>query len=434
MFLSQSVVLSSTFLICGIAVERYRKVCQSSRTKLTPRKSRNICFVICLISVVFSIPTFAFFYNKNDRCMVANEGMPTTPMNLYYTALLLIFVIAIGIVLFSYSKIAKVIIQSELNLRKHVHIEQENISQNALKECFFSAFCCNTNKIYPALQSMENRNGPPDTKPSVRSEAIKRYGGGSKMISNEQILKGELLSDAANKQSNILNAQQGTSLSLYRQEAVLCPGLDPIMEQETIFEASGSSVSTEVYFPTKASTSTSDRHRNGDRNDSRKCMYTAQSTNGHTCTKTNCFRKTHHNITSDRQYQVDYNIGRIFTSQIPANGQVERNIFRQTSSQSKQSIASVDISSLSEHTRVRKCLRTTRIVFLICLIFVLSWLPPWISFINFVLLPLETKLTPTYLTMIMFCRMAYLVNSFTNPILYTVLNRKFRERLRNVCA
>ena len=163
-------------------------------------------------------------------------------------------------------------------------------------------------------------------------------------------------------------------------------------------------------------------------------MYTAQSTDGHTCTKTNCFRKTHHNITSDRQYQVDYNVGRITTSQPPANGQVERSIFRQTSSQSKQSTASVDISSLSEHTRVSKCLRTTRIVFLICLIFVLSWLPPWISFINFVLLPPETKLTPTYLTMIMFCRMAYLVNSFTNPILYTVLNRKFRQRLRNVCA
>ena len=221
MFLSQSVVLSSTFLICGIAVERYWKVCQSSRTKLTPRKSRNICFVICLISVVFSIPTFVFFYNKNDRCMVANEGMPTTPMNLYYTALLLIFVIAIGILLFSYSKIAKAIIKSELNLRKHVHIEQENISQNALKECFCSAFCCNTNKIYPALQPMEDRNGPPDTKPSVRSEAIKRYGDGGKIISNEQILKGERLSDAANKQSNILNAQQGTSLSLCRPEAVI---------------------------------------------------------------------------------------------------------------------------------------------------------------------------------------------------------------------
>ena len=163
-------------------------------------------------------------------------------------------------------------------------------------------------------------------------------------------------------------------------------------------------------------------------------MYTAQSTDGHTCIKTNCYRKTHHNITGDRQYQVYYNKGRVFSSQTPADGQVERTIFRQTSSQSKQSTASVDISSLRERTRVRKCLRTTTIVFLICLIFVLSWLPPWISFINFVLLPPETKLTPTYLTMIMFCRMAYLVNSFTNPILYTVLNRKFRERLRNVCS
>ena len=423
MFLSQSVVLSSTFLICGIAVERYWKVCQLSRTKLTPRKSRNICFVICLISVVLSIPAFVFFYNKNNRCMVANGGMPSTPMNLYYTALLLIFVIALGILVFSYSKIAKAIFQA-LNLRKHVHTEQENISQSTFKIYFCSVCCCNTNKYYPALQSTEDRNGSSDRKLSVLS-----------IISSEQILKEERrLSDAANKQSNILNAQQGISLTLYRQEVVLHLGLSPIIEQETKFEASGSRVSTEVCFPTKASTPTSDGKRNVDGDNSRKCMHTAQSTDGYTCTKTNCFRKTHHNITSDRQYQVDYNIGRTFTSQPPANGQVERNIFRQTSHQSKQSTASVDISSLREHTRVRKYLRTTRIVFLICLIFVLSWLPPWISFINFVLLPRETKLTPTYLTMIMFCRMAYLVNSFTNPILYTVLNRKFRERLRNVCA
>ena len=432
MFLSQSVVLSSTFLICGIAVERYWKVCQPSRTKLTQKKSRNICFVICLIAFVISIPTFVFFYNKNDHCMVANKGMPTTPLVLYYSALLLIFVIAIGILLFSYSKIAKAIIQSELNLRKHVHIhvEEDNISQSAFKECLCSAFCCNTNKIYPELQSTEDSNSQSDTKPSVRSEVIKRYGDEGKIISKEQIR----LSDAANKQSNILNAQQGTGLTLYRPEIVRRSELDPVMEQETIFEASGSSVSTEVYFPTKASTSTSDRHRHVDGDNCRKCMYTAQSTDGHTCTRTNCYRKTHHNITGVRQYQVDYNISRIFTSQTPADGQVERNIFRQTSSQSKQSTASVDISSLRERTRVRKCLRATTIVFLICLIFVLSWLPPWISFINFVLLPPETKLTPTYLTMTMFCRMAYLVNSFTNPILYTILNRKFRERLRNVCS
>ena len=429
MFLSQSVVLSSTFLICGIAFERYCKVCQSSRSKLTPGKSRNICLVVCLISVVFSTPTFAFFRNSHNRCISANEGLLNTLMNIYYTAVFLTFVIAIGILLFSYSKIAKAIFQSELNLRKHLHTKHENITQSALKECFRSTFCCNTNKIYPTLQSTEDGNGVSRPKPTVLSRETERIG--CTKTSNEQVRNRGEHSGAATDLVNIIDAPQKICLPVHHSTARQRLGAHPAMVAGREFIYNGTGGATGVYFPTEACTSTSNGQCQEDRDQRRTHTYNTQPTNGNT--KSNTLRHTHHHINDNMQGQKDQAIERTHTSQPSANDHVERTIMRQTSSQSTQSrksTAMLDIRLLSEHTRVRQCLRTTRIAFLICLIFVLSWLPPWISFINFVLLPPETKLTPTYLTINMFCRMAYLVNTFTNPILYTVLNRKFRERLR----
>ena len=377
MFLSQSVVLSSTFLICGLAIERYVKVCQPSRTKLTPEKSRNICLVICLISVICSTPTLLFFHNKDNQCIMAGKGMPPKLMNIYFIAVVLTYVTAIVVLLFTYSKIAITILQSQMNLRKHALTGTEKITQSALKECFRNVFCCITNKIYPAQQSTEERSRLSDRNPAVLFQKINKFG--SKVITNKEVVNGECLSGAATNQSNILNAQLGTSQMVRNLEEIPGSGLNQWNEPE----AGGARASTEIYF------------------------------------------QSHHFITSDRQNQVDRNIGSTHTYQPPANGQVEKSIVRQPSS---QPTAKLDISSLSEHTRVRQCLRTTRIAFLICVIFVLSWLPPWTTYIVYILLMPE--LTPSYLTITMFCRMTYLVNSFTNPILYTALNTKFRERLK----
>ena len=429
MFLSQSVVLSSTLLICGIAYERYCKVCQSARTKLTPGKSRNICLVVCLISVVFSTPTFAFFRNNHNRCISANEGLLNTLMNIYYTAVFLTFVIAIAILLFSYSKIAKAIFQSELNLRKHLLTNHENITQSALKECFRSTLCCNTNKIYPTLQSTEDGNGVSRAKPTVLSRDTERYG--CRKTSNEQVRNRGEHSGAAIGLVNIKDAPQKICLPAHHSKARQRLGTHLVMAAGREFKAYGKGGATGVYFPNEACASTSNGQCQEDRDIRGTHTYNTQPTNGHT--KSNTLRHTHHHINDNMQGQKDQTMDQADTSLPSANDHVERSIMRQTSSQSTQSrksTAMLDIRLLSEHTRVRQCLRTTRIAFLICLIFVLSWLPPWISFINFVLLPPETKLTPTYLTINMFCRMAYLVNTFTNPILYTVLNRKFRERLR----
>ena len=77
-------------------------------------------------------------------------------------------------------------------------------------------------------------------------------------------------------------------------------------------------------------------------------------------------------------------------------------------------------------------LKITGVSFLICLIFIITWLPPWIMFLCFSFLPEETKQNPTYLAINLFCKKTFLINTFTNPILYTALNKDFRRKLKKL--
>ncbi|XP_052218247.1 thyrotropin-releasing hormone receptor-like [Dreissena polymorpha] len=75
-------------------------------------------------------------------------------------------------------------------------------------------------------------------------------------------------------------------------------------------------------------------------------------------------------------------------------------------------------------------IQTTRIAFLVCAVFVISWLPPWICFF------LATKpsflANPTVVRFMLFGKMTYLLNTVVNPFVYPWFNRKFRQQLNEL--
>ena len=77
-------------------------------------------------------------------------------------------------------------------------------------------------------------------------------------------------------------------------------------------------------------------------------------------------------------------------------------------------------------------MKTSQIAFLICFTFCLSWLPPWISFFVFVFLSPMTQLTPVCGSIILFTRLTYLINTFSNPMLYTIMSKSFRAKIRQI--
>ena len=79
---------------------------------------------------------------------------------------------------------------------------------------------------------------------------------------------------------------------------------------------------------------------------------------------------------------------------------------------------------------LRRNIRITRVVFLVCTVFVVSWIPPWVCF--FMATAQNMSLNPVLVRYAMFARMTHLLNTIANPILYTGFNAKFRSQLRQI--
>ncbi|XP_045180342.2 cholecystokinin receptor type A-like [Mercenaria mercenaria] len=57
----------SALLLCGIAVDRFRKICRPLKPVFTPKKTRAICFVASAIGFAFYIPAFILYGTQTVR-------------------------------------------------------------------------------------------------------------------------------------------------------------------------------------------------------------------------------------------------------------------------------------------------------------------------------------------------------------------------------
>ena len=92
------------------------------------------------------------------------------------------------------------------------------------------------------------------------------------------------------------------------------------------------------------------------------------------------------------------------------------------------------VKPVNKLAKLKKRLKTTRLTFLPCFIFVLTWTPPWVWYAvaNFVK-PGEIPY-PTFVACNFFLRRSYLINIVTNPLLMISLNENFRKRAKYTCS
>ena len=145
MFLSQSIVLSSSFLICGLALDRYLTICKHL-SSFTTTRARNVCLSITVLTTVLSTPSFVMYENRRGKCeaIIMNKTL-----FLYYLFVFLIFVFATFVVVFSYCKVTKAVIASETNIARH----SGNYELNRRNK-HFCCCCCfpykRTNTVAPS--------------------------------------------------------------------------------------------------------------------------------------------------------------------------------------------------------------------------------------------------------------------------------------------
>ena len=140
MVFSQSTVLSSAFLIGGLALERYIKVCRPT-TRLTKTFSRNSCIILSVATTIFSLPVVLFYNNSTGLCRQLAEGLMADLHRIYYIIFILVFVILFVVLIFSYSSIALAILRSKANMERHNKPKEEPNTEMKGKMCL-KMLCC----------------------------------------------------------------------------------------------------------------------------------------------------------------------------------------------------------------------------------------------------------------------------------------------------
>ncbi|KAH3769836.1 hypothetical protein DPMN_171113 [Dreissena polymorpha] len=102
-----------------------------------------------------------------------------------------------------------------------------------------------------------------------------------------------------------------------------------------------------------------------------------------------------------------------------------------TSEQAKSNVSSARNQPMVQGIRIAST-RAVFTTFLVCAIFVISWIPPWICF--FLVTEPGHKLKPTVVRYMLFGKMTYLLNTVANPLIYFAFNKKFREKVRGLVS
>ena len=413
MFISQSAVLSSTFLICGLAIERFYKVCRPKSTTFTSEKSKHTCMAISVTATVLSLPCFALFYDKQMHCGSVTEGVLVKVLMAYYTGMLLSFLSAVVILIFTYSRIAVTILKSQLNLLQHKKDHSDNQPKRKHRLGTFLAMCCQEKKIYPYNSDNLQRT---ELNTDRRSCAVGEVSEDNTIYLN-RIGSTHVTDDNENE-----TEMQGDSVELNKdtRECNRDNEADVIVSYITLRSQRDEFASDYLELQEKRRPSKLPRIRIIQLEES-------ETNPNHSVTETCLDHYTEcpdlHTACPDHPTEYpDY------PARYPDHRTEPTRQTRQSTTENNQILKTV--KSMNEIRRLRRSLKTTRIVFLICLIFILSWIPPWVSFINFVFMSPSTKRSATYLVVNMFFRMTYLINTFSNPILYTAFNKKFREKVR----
>ena len=101
MCFSQTIVFSTVFLTCALAVERYLAVCRPMVAAYSKSRTRGSCIIICICSTALAIPCYFIFSNVGGKC----DQVPNVLTLSYYMAIFLLFVSMAVIVVFSYLKV-----------------------------------------------------------------------------------------------------------------------------------------------------------------------------------------------------------------------------------------------------------------------------------------------------------------------------------------
>ena len=98
----------------------------------------------------------------------------------------------------------------------------------------------------------------------------------------------------------------------------------------------------------------------------------------------------------------------------------------------KRNTATIESDTTSAGWTEAKIYRTTKIMFFVTMVFVLSWLPTLAMFVIRRLVDYQSSVVGQVL--VLFARKAFLINTFTNPFFFIWMSSSFKERTRKTLS
>ena len=373
--------ISSTMLFSALAFDRYMRTCHPFSSRYTCSKSKILCVIIILIGISMAVMSFHVFDQNEalDDCVKAEDTrVMETIMNSCLTGA---FVLLFGMVVFCYTKVT-LKIRERAKVRNHSNVPPLRKSRSPGRK--FRLFRQKKVEPLPLVSG---------TRPSKQCSVFEPGTSSSKKPALDT--SRSCSADSAN------GANTGNDVIVFGTQ------IDRKFRNTSAYI---------TLTPTALDGLTP-----------RQNYINATLKNSYTGTKKENFKEnilcSHKNLSKSCRQSRD------FLHQISQDTQQETcPPLKQGKQQQQHEQQSEDSSVVSEREKreIRKVNYVTFMMFIITATYVITWVSAWLLYAIF------NQTTITGRVVLYLTRTSFAVNYIANPIFFTVMSAKFRERARNL--
>ena len=415
LFVGQVTTFTSAFILIVIAIERYRQICRNKAAIRTRSAAKKICLMLTVVTILIAVPnTVAHGTVKGGSCGV-KSGVYRMLLSIYIIALALIIMSLSTLVVILYSLIAKTLWSYLTQIGRNASKDVETSITRIVPQPKTKAHLQRRTDGNTDVPSYKRHRILP--KPAfLRANKIASI----HMINNHEntsklgvtdshdfevpkILLKKASKDFVQNESRSLSrdksiSQQDEATGKLKQKGLATGNYMSNLSLTIFGQNRVKPDETEVAVPNRRKHNRFQRH----------------------------FLSQNHG--KDSQADVEDGINpqkrKVSTINVASKCKIEGDISKRNSRNNQNPLTGTN--NIIERNRQRT-IRTTKLVFAVSLVFILSWIPPLVA--GALSGVLRTGLGDTMYQAYVFMLNTPFLSLFMNPILYYCMNNRFRQQV-----
>ncbi|KAK3787073.1 hypothetical protein RRG08_031548 [Elysia crispata] len=378
-WLSQITVCVSIFIFALIAIDRYVKLCCNFSWNISPTRARNISIIMILVNSLLAAPCLYIFENlSRGVCTVKSHLLQTMLVKGYYSLIFVLFLMMFTAVVFCYINIA-------IKVRKTKRVGTMPVGRITLS----TGRSAEDEDMTATSQDHAHREGISENFPGRRNANFAK----------------DLTANSSDPYPASKSRTSGT--------------VEPRL-------ASGN---TDQHSPAimtlpRAMTSSNSNHLLNAETDSDGKKSSLKPGVSHSVSYGS-------NLT-DQSNKTEVPLQMLGNNKAESPGSGPLLTVKQQHVELRRENPIVQVSEMSRRKAVmrqQRNLRITRLLFVVTAVFILSWVPPYIAMVKGFYIGYSFPLTLTEMLLLSYGPSVYVINTFSNPIIYAALSAIYRRHV-----